>query len=47
MPDRRSRKLALAKLLERNLPAKPDPQGETVLPDSAITAAIKKARGEK
>jgi hypothetical protein len=41
MPDARTRRLALARLIERNLPAKPTPNGETVVPDSALTAAIK------
>lgn len=41
MPDTRTRRLALARLIERNLPSKPAPNGETIVPDSALVAAIK------
>lgn len=37
----RKRRLALARLIERNMPAKPDPQSETVVPDSVLAQAIK------
>jgi hypothetical protein len=37
----RARRLALARLIERNLPAKPQPGGESVVPDSALAEAVK------
>lgn len=40
MPTSRQRRMALAKLLERNLPAKPATNGVTVVPDTAITQAV-------
>jgi hypothetical protein len=39
-PTPRQRRMALAKLLERNLPAKPDPKGQTVVPDADLSAAV-------
>lgn len=44
MTDRK-RRLALAKLIESNLPAKPaSPDSGTVVPDSVLTQAIKTLR---
>lgn len=40
MTDRK-RKLALARLIERNLPANPDPKSESVVPDTLLAEAIK------
>lgn len=41
MSSERKRRLALAKIIERNMPAKPDPKSETVVPDSVLAEAIK------
>lgn len=41
----RKRRLALAKLIESNMPAKPaEPDDVTVVPDSVLTQAIKTLR---
>jgi hypothetical protein len=37
----RKRRLALARLIERNFPAKPDPRGQSVVPDTALSEAVK------
>ena len=42
--DTRKRRLALARLIERNMPAKPDPKSETVVPDTALAEVIKTLR---
>lgn len=40
----RKRRLALARLIERNLPAKPEASSESVVPDSVLAEAIKTLR---
>lgn len=41
MAGAKERRMALAKLLEGSLPAKPTPKGSTALPDTAIAEAAK------